>query len=121
MAYGNEIPIRESILVRFYQLIDKHKGNLTVVEYDVQMQTWMQPPQAIGQPPTMINCWCLVVLCLGALLGPDNYLSYVWTLGHTPQVPSDTLLEESCREMFQRIGIMKMQQLQRGPAAGNAN
>lgn len=119
MAYGDETPIRESLLARYVPLIEKLKGNNTVIEYDVQMQTWMQP--TASGAPTMINAWALVVTCLGALVGPDNYLSYVWTLGNTPHPPDDRILEASCREMFQRIGIMKMRQLQQGPATGNAN
>lgn len=114
MSYADRTPIREGLLERVAPLIGEHKGTLVVLDYDIQLQTW-QPPGAQAQ---MINSWCLVVLTLGALVGEENYLSYVWTFGQTPHVPNDRVLTEAVRQTFQRLHLMKQRQLQTAKPSG---
>lgn len=120
MSFGNNTAIREDLLTRVHPLLVEHKGKIVVLEYDIQMQTWMNSP---GTPnAVMINAWSLIVITTGALLGPQNYLSYVWTFGESPQVPDDTVLKQAVREVFGRIGLMQTRQLQmqQPPNAGHS-
>lgn len=112
MAYGNHIPIRESLLERVPSLIEKHKGKLVVVEYDIQLQTWTVRQQTI-------NAWALIVETLGALVGDEHHLTYVWTFGSDPRPPSDTVLRDGIRECFRRLGIMQVRQLQTQQSPNN--
>lgn len=109
MAYGDEVPIREDLLAKLPALIEAHKGKLTVINYDVQMQTWAQG----GAQPQLVNAWCLILVTLGALLGPQHYLSYVWTFHPTtPIPPNDRTLKDGVINAFRELGIMQVRQLQ---------
>lgn len=114
MSFGNRIAIREGLLERCYPLLEELKGSLVVVEYDIQLRTWEQEGM-------YLNAYALVCICKGALLGDDNNLKFVWTFGQTPDIPNDITLRACIRDMFARIGIMRMRQLQQKPSQGNAN
>lgn len=116
MSYADKTPIRESLLSRVEPLIDQLKGNVVVLEYDVQLQSW----PVGGGNPQLVSSWCLVILALGALVGEENYLSFIWTFGTTPQVPNDHALKDAVRQCFQRLGLMRMRQLQT-PAGSDNN
>ena len=118
MTYDTKTPIREDLLRRIEPLIDRLKGQLVVLHYDVQLQTW----PATNPQPHLVNTWCFVIITRGALLGDANHLSYVWSFGTDPQVPNDTALEEAVRQVFQRLGMMKLRQMQVGTQDGpNSN
>lgn len=112
------VPIREQLLEAVVPFIDKHKATVTVIGYDIQLQTWIAPTPT-GQ--TMINSYALILTALGALVGRKNYLSYVYTFGNDPQPPDDRTLEEAVRQAVQQLGMMKVRQLQQGPHTDNAN
>lgn len=110
MSFGDSTPIREELLEQVHPLLDEFRGKVTVLAYDVQLQTWITPLP--NGAPQMINAWCVVVIAAGALLGPSNYISYVWTFGQTPQVPDHATVRDGIRETFNRIRIMQTRQLQ---------
>ena len=114
MSFGNKIAIREELLERCYPLLEELKGSLVVVEYDIAMRTWEQDGM-------FLNAYALVCICKGALLGDDNNLKFVWTFGYEPQPPNEITLRASIKDMFSRIGIMRMRQLQQGPSTDNVN
>lgn len=114
MTYADKTAIREDLLAKLVPLIERLRGTLSVLHYDVQMQTWPTPPPNVN----LVNTYCLVVITRGALLGEENNLSYVWSFGNYPHVPNDTALEEAVRQTFQRIGLMKLRQMQTGSADG---
>jgi hypothetical protein len=109
MSYGNRIPVRESLLDRLVPLLDAHKGNLVVLEYDVQLKT-----VTVGSPPNVQthDSWCVVLIVAGALIGEENRLSYVWNFGMSPQVPDDRAFTDGIREALRRLGLMRTKQLQ---------
>lgn len=108
MSYADKTPIRDSLLRRVTPLIEELKGNVVVLEYDIAFQSW-----PVGGPnPQLLSSWCLVILALGALVGEENHLAYTWTFGQSPHVPNDTALKDAVRQCFQRLGLMRMRQLQ---------
>ena len=113
MAFGNQIPIREELLERVYPLLEKHRGKIVTLGYDIQLQT-------VPMNGNISYSWVLIVLASGALLGPQHYLSYTYTLGQTPQVPDDRILEAAVRDLYSKLSIMQVQQVQRQapPALG---
>jgi hypothetical protein len=114
MSFGNKLPIREQLLEDAYPLLEELKGSQILIEYDIQLRSWEQQGQ-------YLNAWALICICKGALLGDENNISFVWTFGVHPQPPNQATLRASIRDMFTRIGMMRMKQLQQGPAQGNAN
>lgn len=113
MTFGTKKPIREDLLERLHPILVKYKDNLTILDWDVQLQTFTR---TVGNgQPQLINAWGLVVITTGGLLGKENYISYVWTFGETPQVPDDRELIASVQETFRRIRIMQARQLQQSP------
>lgn len=118
MSYETQVPIREELISRVVPLIDKHKGSITVLGYDIQLQSFMQQG---SNGTVLVNTWCLIITALGALVGPSNYLSYTYTFGTDPQVPDDRSLEAYVKETMQRIGIMQVRQLQVGRGTDSAN
>jgi hypothetical protein len=105
VSFGNQVPMREELLERAYPLLDKHRGRVTVLSYDVQFQT-------ILVQGGVSYSWVLIVISAGALLGPDNYLSYTYTLGQNAQLPDDRTLEAAVKELFTKLSIMMTRQLQ---------
>lgn len=105
MAFGNQVPIREELLERVYPLLEKHRGRVTTLGYDIQLQT-------IPLNGNVSYSWVLIVTCAGALLGPQNYLSYSYTLGQNPQPPDDTVLDAAVRDLYTKLSLMLTRQLQ---------
>ena len=114
MSFGNKVTIREDLLERSYPLIEKLKGNFTVLHFDIQLQ---QLPTDQG----MQNCWAVIVVALGALVGEDNHLCYTYTMTPTPKPPNDQVLEAAVRDLFQRLGIMRVRQMQQGQIGNSQN
>ena len=107
VSFDDETPIREVLLSDTRAVIAKHKGKHTVVEWDVQLQTW---PDRGG---TLINAWCVIITVVGALIGRTNYLSYTWTFQPPdPKSPTDNAIEEGVVEAFKRLSMMQVRQLQ---------
>ena len=105
MAFGDKVPVREYLLEKVWPLIDKYKGRLVVLDYDVTMQTL--PGQG-----GFANVWAVVVLTRGALIGPQHYLSYVYTLTQTPQLPTDEVLDRAISDCCAKLSLMLTRQLQ---------
>lgn len=105
MSYGNQVPIRESLLERIHPLIEKHKGRLVVLDYDVVMQS-------LAGQGGIANVWAFVVLTHGALIGPQHYLSYVYTMTQSPQIPTDEVLDKAVSDCCTKLSLMLTRQLQ---------
>lgn len=105
VAFGNQVAIREELLERVYPLLEKHRGKIVTLGYDIQLQT-------LPMQGNVSYSWVLIVLCSGALIGPQHYLSYTYTLGQNPQVPDDRTLEAAVIETYSRLGIMQVRQVQ---------
>ena len=105
MAFGDKVPVREYLLEKAWPLIDKYKGRLVVLDYDITMQN-------IPGVGGIANVWALVVITRGALIGPEHYLSYVYTMTQNPQLPTDTVLEAAVRDCCSKLSIMLTRQLQ---------
>lgn len=105
MAFGDKVPVREYLLEKAWPLIDKYKGRLVVLDYDITMQN-------IPGVGGIANVWALVVITRGALIGPEHYLSYVYTMTQNPQLPTDAVLEASVRDCCTKLSLMLTRQLQ---------
>lgn len=112
MSYADKKPIRESLLERVPPFIEQHKGGLTILEYDIQLQSF--PMQG-----NLVNSYCFILTCLGALVGEANYLSYTFTFRQDPHPPNDRDLDIAVRETCSRLGLMKMRQLQQANPHSN--
>jgi len=118
MSFGNESAIREDLLTRVVPYIEKHRSTITVIGYDIQLQTWVQPT-ATGN--TMINTYCLILLSTGGLVGEEHHCTFVYTFGNEPKPPNDRDLEEAVKHSIGRLGIMRLRQIQQGANDNRAN
>lgn len=114
MSFANRTPIREALLPKVYDLIAKHKGKLSVIEYDVQLMTWIAQRSS---GPVLVSAWAVVIVVAGALLGRENWLVYTWTFseGDTlerPVPPDDSALERGIASALQNLLHMQLKQLQ---------
>lgn len=108
MSYGNGVPIREELLPFVQAAIEKHKANFTVLHFDIVLQQLL----AGGNQVQVANCWASVVVTTGALLGDENHLCYTYTMTDTPKPPSPTVIDAAIRDTFQRLGLMRVRQMQ---------
>lgn len=109
MSFEDNVTISEQLRKRVRPIVNKHRGSVHVRDYDIVLKGFI----AKDDSGTAIGCnaWALVVIVNGALVGPQHYISFVWTFGRTPAIPDDRALETGVREMFQRIRGMQSRQL----------
>jgi hypothetical protein len=113
------IAIREALLNRVYPIIERLKGNMSIIGYDIQLQSFTQAGPTGN--PVLINTYCLVINTLGAILGEENHLSYTFTFDQSPKAPNDIQLEQYVKETLQRLGIMRVRQLQMNRPQNDGN
>jgi hypothetical protein len=104
VTYASKTRITNDIIRDLSPIIERHRDKLIVTEYDV-ITLSKQVGSDIG------FTYALVTVVVGALLGRENWLQYVFAFGPTVGAPDARTLEQAVSESCDRLRTMQVLQL----------